>query len=173
MKLAIPASDFGQLRVFATDLDLPAEVLAKPPQGLADLFGADLNPDFVDVVQIRDLDGMKLSAYIAEGYDMAPDLVDKAAVDAITGTAILVLSRATNAVETTLKLAEGLRHVTTYSPAVQIITPEKLPDASAKGILGNPPTKAPKSDARMSGMVATYALLVMFALVGLMIWVGG
>lgn len=173
MTLTIPANDHGQLRVFATDMDLPADAAGKTPQGLAQLFGADLNPDFVDIVRIDDLDGMQLSAYIDQGYDMAPDLVDKAAVDTITGTAILVLSRATNAVETKLTLAEGLRHVTTYSPAVQIITPEKLPDASARGILSDPPVKAPKSDARMSGMVATYALLVMFALVGLMIWVAG
>lgn len=173
MTLTIPATDHGQLRVFATDGDLPENVTAKTPQGLGSLFGADLNPDFVDVLRISDLDGMWLSDYIHQGYDMAPDLVDKAAVDAITGTAILVLSRATDGVETTLKLADGLRHVTTYSPAAQIITPERLPDASAQGIINDPPVKSPKSEARMSGMVATYALLAMFALVALMVWVGG
>ena len=173
MTLTIPADDHGQIRVFATDADLPAEVIEKTPRGLEYLFEAELNPDFVDIVRIADLGGMALSAYIAEGYDMAPDLVDKAAVDAITGYAVLVLSRATGEVETTLTPADGLRHVTTYSPVAKITPPEQLPDASAKGILEPKPTKPPKSDARMSGMVATYALLAMFALVGLMIWVGG
>ncbi len=173
MTLTIPADDHGQIRVFATDADLPAEVIEKTPRGLEYLFEAELNPDFVDIVRIADLGGMALSAYIAEGYDMAPDLVDKAAVDAITGYAVLVLSRATGEVETTLTPADGLRHVTTYSPVAKITPPEPLPDASAKGILEPKPTKPPKSDARMSGMVATYALLAMFALVGLMIWVGG
>ena len=32
--------------------------------------------------------------------------------------------------------------------------------------------KKPKSDARMSGMVATVALVVMFALLGLFVWMG-
>ncbi len=32
--------------------------------------------------------------------------------------------------------------------------------------------KPPKSDARISGMVATVALLVMFALVGWFVWMG-
>ena len=32
--------------------------------------------------------------------------------------------------------------------------------------------KRPKSDARISGIVATVALLVMFGLVGLIVWVG-
>jgi hypothetical protein len=173
MTLTIPADDHGQIRVFATDADLPAEVIEKTPRGLEYLFEAELNPDFVDIVRITDLGGMALSAYIAEGYDMAPDLVDKAAVDAITGFAVLVLSRATGEVETTLIPAGGLRHVTTYSPVAKITPPEPLPDASAKGILEPRTTKPPKSDARMSGMVATYALLAMFALVGLMIWVGG
>jgi len=36
-----------------------------------------------------------------------------------------------------------------------------------------PPAKKPKSDARIGGMVATLALLVLFALVGLMIWIAG
>jgi hypothetical protein len=32
--------------------------------------------------------------------------------------------------------------------------------------------KRPKSDARISGMVATVALIVMFAFLGLFIWMG-
>ncbi len=164
MKLTIPADDYGQIRVFATDQPLTPDVIEKTPRGLEYLFEADLNPDFVDIVRIKDLGDMQLSAYIAEGYDMAADLVDKAAVDAITGYAILVLTRATSGIQTTLTLAEGLRHVTTYSPVARIDTPERLPDASAKGGLDQPAGKPPKSNARMSGMIAMYALLAMFAL---------
>ena len=173
MTLTIPADDYGQIRVFATDMDLPADALEKSPRGLEYLFEADLNPEYVDIVRLDDLSGMSLSAYIAEGYDMAADLVDKAAVDAITGYAILVLSRATGGIETTLTLADGLHHVTTYSPVSKIVAPERLPNASAQGILEPKPTKPPKSNARLSGMVAMYALLAMFALVALVIWVGG
>ena len=32
--------------------------------------------------------------------------------------------------------------------------------------------KRPMSDARISGMVATVALVVMFAMVGLLVWMG-
>ena len=171
--LTIPADDFGQIRVFATDADLPADVIEKAPHALESLFATSLNPDYIDIVRISDLGEMTLSAYIAEGYDMPPDLVDKAVVDAIPGYAILVLSRATGGIKTMLTLAEGVRHVTTYSPVAKIAVPEKLPNASAKGVLEQTPTKAPKSDARIGGIVAIYALIVMFAIVGLMIWVGG
>jgi len=170
--LTVPADDHGQIRVFATNADLPTDAVDKTPRGLIALFGADLNSDYIDIVQITDLGGMTLSAYIAEGYDMVPDPVDKAAVDAITGYAILILSRATGGIKTRLTPAAGVRHVTTYSPVAKILPPEALPHGSAKGVLDQKPARPPKSDARIGGIVAVYTLLVMFALVGLMIWVG-
>ncbi|WP_439156084.1 hypothetical protein [Yoonia sp.] len=167
--LTFPANDYGQIRVFATD-----QTITEPTaETMERLFGAPLDMTFVDVVRIADLDGMALTNYIAQGYDMTPDAVDKQAVNAITGTAILILSRATAGQEVTLDLASGVRHVTTYSPEIQITPPVNLPDGSAKGIIGDMPAKAPKSDARIGGMVATIALIVMCALVGLMIWVAG
>lgn len=173
MNLTIPANDFGHIRVFATDLPLPLEVIEKTPDGIAGILGATVDVTFVDVVKIDDLGDMRLSDYIKTGYDMSPDAVDKVAVNAITGTAILLLSRATTGRDLTLTLPPGLRHVTTYSPTLRMAPSEDLPSARAAGILEPTPTKAPKSDARMSGMVATGALLVMFLIVGLMIWIAG
>jgi hypothetical protein len=173
MTIEIPANDHGYIRVFATDMELPSEVTDKSPQALLDLLGADLDPTYVDIVRISDLGEMKLTDYIAEGYDMKADTVDKATVDGISGYAILILSRATGDQAVTLNLAPGISHVTTYSPTARMTPPEPLPDASAKGNLDTAPVKAPKSDARVGGMIATYALIIMFVLVGLMVWVGG
>ncbi|SFR97879.1 hypothetical protein [Yoonia litorea] len=173
MPLTIPANDHGQIRVFATEMDLPEEAISKTEAGMIALFGVALNPDFVDVVKIADLGGMSLTRYIAEGYDMAPDLVDAAVVDQIKGTAVLVLSRATGGAETELHPGFGLRHITTYRPAPDMVAHDPLPAKSAQGTLEGPKTKPAKSNARMSGMVAMYALLAMFALVGLIILVAG
>lgn len=173
MTITIPANDHGQIRVFATDMVLPKDVTDKTPAGLAGIFGAALDHTFVDVVRIADLGDMTLSAYIAEGYDMTADAADKLAIDAIRGFAILVLSRAFAGEAVTLQLTNGLMHVTTFSPDVRLSTPDQLPNASAKGTLDGPPVKPPKSDARIGGMIAMYALIFMFALVGLIIWVGG
>lgn len=164
MSLKIPANDHGQIRVFATDHSVSVD-------DLPDLFGAEFDLTYVDIVRITDLADMTLADYIQQGYDMTPDAADKAAVNAISGTAILVLSRATAGRGVTLTLAPGVRHVTTYSPDIKITAPVDLPDQSAKGIIGDAPAKAPKSDARIGGMVATVALIVMCALVGLMIWI--
>ena len=171
--LTIPANDHGQIRVFEIQKPLSAAASEKTPDGLAELFGATLDPTYVDVVRISDLGEMRLSAYIFEGYDMRADAVDKAAVDAITGTAILVLSRASAGKAKTLPLPPGLTHVPTYSPTATLHPTEPLPDASAKGAIASPPSRNKKSDARIGGMIAMYALIFMFAFVAVIIWISG
>ena len=170
MKLTIPQNDFGQIRVFATAGPVP-----KTAEAISGLLGATLDLNYIDVVATADLGAMSLTTYIQEGYDMAPDLVDHAALDRVTGTVILVLSRATGGVATQLTLAPEVRHVTTYVPKSAMQAPRDLPDPGLQD--ATLPTaakpKKPKSDARVSGMIATYALVAMFALVALMIWVGG
>ena len=47
--------------------------------------------------------------------------------------------------------------------------PRSITTDSAKGTL--PPARKKPSDAAMSGRIATLALLVLFALVGVMIWI--
>lgn len=173
MTIDIPANDHGHIRVFATDMALPKDVIDKTPAGLMGLFGAALDPTYIDIVRISDLGDMTLSGYIAEGYDMVADAADKPAVDGIKGTAILILSRATSGVAVTLDPAPGISHVTTFSPTAQLSPLDKINTASAKSTLDGAPAKPPKSNARIGGMVAMYALLFMFAFVALIIWIGG
>lgn len=173
MPLTIPANEHGLIRVFATEMDLPFEVLTKTPDGLLALFGAPLNRDYIDIVKIDDLAGMSLTRYIHEGYDMPPDLVEAAVVDQIKGYAVLVLSRATDGNKTELHPGFGLHHITTYTTTPDFALHEALPAEGAKGTIPAPDGKPAKSAGRMSGMIAMYALLAMFVLVGLMILVGG
>jgi len=175
MSYTIPANDFGKLRVFATDMDLPQEAIKKTPEGILALLGAPLNVQYVDIVKVADLGGMALSRYIEEGYDMPPDLVEQSDVDGIRGNAVLVLSSATGGKATELHPGFGLRHVATYSRTPDVSTPATLQSQSAAGTVpqpADPPPKA-KSNARIGGMVATVALIAMFVLVGVMIFVGG
>lgn len=171
MTLTIPANDHGQIRVFAVSGDLPA---GEPEEVIAALFGTDaLDPTYVDIISKGDLGVMALTDYIRQGYDMSPDDHDAAAVDGIEGHVVLILSRAAQGAEVTLTPAPNVQHVTTYIPPAQMTPVAPLRSDAADGIIGDPPGKAPKSDARIGGMVAMVALLVLFALVGLMVWVGG
>lgn len=171
MSIEIPADDFGAIRVFQLKGNLPAGA-DNTDENLAALFGTKgLDSTFVDIIKIDDLSAMSLSDYIFQGYDVTLPAHDLPAVNRIEGYAILILSRASGGRLTTLTPASGVRHVTTYIPETQIEVIEPLRSDSAAGKLEQGQSKAPKSDARIGGMVATVALLVMFLLVVLMIWI--
>ena len=86
--------------------------------------------------------------------------------------AVLVMSAAFPPEGMTLDLPADVRLVTVLRDTPDVTLPETLRSDAAKGSLqGN--GKPKKSDARIGGMIATYALLLMFALVGLMVWIGG
>ena len=174
MTLDIPANDFGQIRVFEYRAFLPENIVEKTPDGLTTLFGTDaLDPNYIDIIRIDDLSTMTLTDYIAQGYDMEAEVHDVPAVNGIEGFAILLLSSATHGDPVSLTLAPELRHVTTYIPQAQLQVIEPLPGEGAEGLIGDAPAPKAKSDARIGGMVAMVSLIVLFALVGLMIWVAG
>ena len=173
MNLTIPANDHGKIRVFSLSSPLPAGLSDKTPDALQAVLGTDqLNPDYIDVVDIAALGDMTLADFLVHGYDMTPDAVDRAALDALSDHAILLMSRATGGAPVTLTLAAGVTHVTTCGDDAQLAVPDPITTEAAQGTLPGPATK-PKSDAAMAGRVATIALAVMFALVALMIWIGG
>lgn len=174
MMIDIPANDHGAIYVFEIIGIPPADLGDKTDTALMAVFGpVVLNTNYVDVITPGVLTDMTLPQFITHGYDMpvADDVAEE--LRSLIGTAVLVMSAAFGGQEVILGLPENTHLVTTLreTPAIKVI--DRLNTASAKGALDSKPTKPAKSNARMSGMVATYALLAMFALVGLMIWVGG
>jgi len=173
MTLTIPANDHDKIRVFALSSKPSEDIQKLEPNAIAALFGYDaLNLDFVDVVDIEATDDLGLIGLIEQGYDIIPDIADKAALAPLKGWVILIMSRATFGAEAVLTLDPALTHVTTLGDKASLTVHDAIETDSAKGTLESP-VKQPKSDARIGGMVATYALLLMFALVGLMIWIAG
>lgn len=174
MKLNIPANDHGAIYVL--------EFQGTPPSGLADktdsamlsvLGSVVVNTDYVDVITLGMLTEMTLPQLIKNGYDMPISDEDADTLRGIIGTAILVMSAAFGGQAVSFELPANVRIAAILRETPVIRTPEPLTSDAAQGSLDRKPAKPPKSNARMSGMVATYALLAMFALVGLMIWVGG
>jgi hypothetical protein len=84
-----------------------------------------------------------------------------------------VLSSAFGGFDATITPTAPLKWIGTYTEEGSSIKFAPLPSDAAKGTVGETPAKPPKSDARIGGMIAVYALIAMFALVGLIIWVGG
>ncbi len=175
MTLIIPDTDHGKIRVFS--VSDPVDGLSdREIEALVATFGnAPLDPDFVDVIHTDDLDDMSLVDYVVQGYDIQPDESDIGAFSLVEGTVVLIMSRAHEGREVTLSLAEGVRHITTLGRGARMTVSAQIDTKSSEGsaAIGDPVGKPPKSDARIGGMVATVALILMFVLVGVMVWVGG
>ena len=172
MSITIPANDHGRIRVFTVDGALPDGVDTGDAQALDRLLGTtNINPDFVDVVRVRDLSGLSLADYIAQGYDLTVDDVDRSALSKVNDVAILVMSRAFGGKAADITPAQGAHHLTTISDQPSLSAAPPVTSASASGAIGDPPQKAPPSDAAMSGRVATIAIVVLLLIVIGVIWI--
>lgn len=172
--LTIPNTDHGKIRVFSVS-GAAADLFTNKIEGLVACFGsAPLNPDFVDIIKLDDLGEMTLIDYINEGYDVELDAADRAALSKTDNIVVLIMSRAHEGAEVELVLGDSVRHLTTLGRGARMTVAASLESDAATGVTSGPQGgKPPKSDARIGGMVATLALLIMFALVAVMVWVGG
>ena len=137
----VPSSELGVVRVFTTNLD-PEGAAAIAASNVHKLLGKDieLDPDKVEVFPAKVIQALGLSAYLAEGYGIAPeDLKGKrSALDALTDLIILVPSSAFKGKAQELDPNPALRFIGVFSePAKPPPAPmSKL--ASAEGQITPP-----------------------------------
>lgn len=169
--LTVPAHDHGAIYVLHYDGPALDGLAAKSDAALLAVLGpVVLDTTYVDVIAAGDL---PLDQLIRDGYDLT--LTDDQAqlLRALSGCVIVVMSRAFGGQAVALTLPRTTQLVMVLRDPARLDAPRALTSAGASGDLNGPAIKTPKSDARIGGMVATAALIVMFALVGLMVWVGG
>jgi hypothetical protein len=169
--LDIPAKERGQLRLFAVNLTNPSDT--PTAQTLCDLLGAnDLDPTYVELVQISDLDEMSLPQYLSQGYDIDAETLapDRTRLAALSGYVLIILSLAFRDRALTLRDVPDLTLIASYGADGPDWTSTEAikTDSTAIGS-GAQPRKKP-SDAAMGGRVATFALLFMFVFTALFIW---
>ncbi len=169
-KIDLPAADLAAFNKETFDED--GDMIAWP---LKEALGASiLDHDGIEIVDLKAIKEYGFSTYLSDANGMDPTQVKPMAtqLNSMTGHALLVFSSAFDGPEATMAPRSPLRHIATFTEAVALTPLPKLETPSAKGVLESK-VKPPKSDARIGGMVATVALLVMFALVGVMIWIAG
>ena len=179
----IAAHESGLVRVFALSLDETAAQRLKdnsPVNGTApqdQALGGTIDSTRTEVFALSDLGDMSLPDYLLDGAGVKskPLEKDRAKLAALGGWVLIVYSSAFGDAAQTLTPAPELTLIGTspqegvdWRDDVDLSTPSALPYQDT----GAPARKRP-SDAAMSGRVATAALLVLFALVGLMVWVAG
>lgn len=173
----VPAGEYGKLRVIALPTDL-AKTLA-PPDGWQPLFAA-LGVDYlqaadIQLVDIAALGEMTLGEFLQEAYEIAPEQLAPVAaqLQAQSGYVVLLRSGAFGGRAQQLVLQDGVHLVAFLSePGPGPLALGPLPAAGAAGHLAGPARPTP-SNAAILGRVATVALLVIFALTALMVWVAG
>lgn len=174
-------SSFRQVWVFGVDLTEPeARALLEYPDEdsrspLEELLGVSfLDEDFIEIFDAKWLASYGFAHYLTEANGMSEDSVspDAARLDALEGTVLLVFPQALRE-GATMEPRYPLQFVGSYLEAMEIRVPEPMPTESAKGVLEGPAGKPRPSDAAILGRVATAALIFLFALVLLMVWVAG
>ncbi len=145
---------------------------------LAKAVGAsNLNPDNVQIVQLDTVAELGLPAYLDMAYGIAQ--ADMAGLDekfsGLSGSIAILRTNAFPEGGITLPPNDQARLVIVLNE--EIASPASLTplhsEASKGIVMPVTPIKKPKSDARIGGMVATVVLLLLFVLVGVMVWVAG
>ena len=189
MSLEIPANETGIVRVFAlsTGEEQARALKANTSEGTEGTHASSLqqlalgsmalNDNHVEVFPVSDLGDMALADYLIEGAGVTPQNAeaDRFKLSSLDGWVMVVYSSAFRGVKQRLNPSSQLTLVGTYpqesidrSSVIDLSTPSALPRGPETQ---EPNEKKRPSDAAMSGRIATVTLLVMFLLVGLMVWV--
>lgn len=165
----IPSGHQRMVWVFSVDMSME-ELDGLIGQGLADALGLWREPDnaHVESFEAATLNAYGLANYISEACGMTVDATQAAELDALHGTVLLIYSKALSPQEAAFDPDPPFTLVGRFGTAPAIPSMSSLPSASAAGLL--PQGKPPKSDARMSGMVATLVLLFLALFVGFFVW---
>ncbi len=173
----VSATEHGVIRIFMVNLsaDDAARFMQSPEEINRALGVEDLNEEFVELFALSTLDGVGLAGYLIDGLGVAEADVApyRSRLNGMSGHVLIVLSRAFGGRAATITPTAPLKWIGTYTEEGASVKFEPLPSKGAEGAVTGSPAKAPKSDARIGGMIAMYALIAMFALVALMIWVAG
>ena len=166
----VPATEFGLVRLFATELD-PPDAAVITAQNIHRLLGEDIKLDAakVEVINSLVLEGLGLRNYLIQGYGVAEaDLAGKAAaLDALNGLIILIPSSAFMGLEQSLDPNPAIRFIGVFREEAAR-PPEQMPQsASSVGTLSTPKGSAQMSshDRSRSWVGALGALLIATALV--------
>jgi len=180
-RFEIKANEHGVVRLFTVDTSAEPPMMSierdweadaeDPPWPLRDALGVEyLDSDFIELFDVEDLEGVGLPQYMIDGLGVSEADVagDRARLEAINGLVLVVLSSAFGGHAGTLTPKSPLRWIGTYTEDRAPVSFKPLPSESATGTTAGKP---PPSDAAMSGRVASIALLVLFLLVAVVIWV--
>lgn len=150
-RIEVPAHETGVVRMFAVDLP-PEEIedFADPDREGWPLIAAlglyDLNPAYVEIFPVNQLEDMGLTSYLIEGYNIDPEdlQTDRTMLNQIRGYVALISSGAFRGRAQTLRLHQPLRWLGTWAEPLPDLDLSAIPSDAAQGTLDGPDAPAPK-----------------------------
>jgi len=124
--------------------------------------GAPADAAKFDIFPAEKIAPVGLGAFLAEGHGVDPEAVasHKTELDTLSGVIVVIPAYAFEGRRARLDITPPARHVATLPEmAATRGSPVPLTSERAKGNLGGGPARAPKSEARIGGMVALVVLL--------------
>lgn len=168
--VTVPAHETGKLRLFALHMpDEQAQAL-RGSGGIDGLLGVlQVDPAYVEIFPLKDLDGLGITGYLTEGCGIPQEQVaqDKSRLHALTGYVLLVFSQAFGGREVTLHPAAELELIATYSERPVDWSATPIPTDSARKRAGSPQSpRDRRSQARRvgGGIFAVFMLLIAIGL---------
>lgn len=172
------ANEFGKVRVFQLAYQLKSEI-GEPEDytRLETAIGVKIvKQEDIQIVSEAALHDLGLAQFLMMGHGIVEDDIAPATamLNALKGSVAIIRSGAFGPDAVTFPDTGEATWIATFNEqgtAPAPMTP--LTSESAEGTMeaAESPAKKPKSDARVGGMIATVALLLMGLLVWLMIWI--
>ena len=158
----------GTLTVTHTDLTRQkGETPVLPP--LATWLGTEVDTDRIELFAVADLAPMTLADYLATAYDISADASERERLNKTDGHVLLVPS---DAVSDIIEVGADLSHIASLETPRADHSSRDLTSPADEHIEPTTAPKPPMSEARISGMVAMGALVVLALLTLLFVLLG-
>jgi len=169
--LTVRASEHGIIRVFAMDMPAQQARFQREPGALEQILGVTgLDPDYIEIFPVADLESLGLAGYLGDGYgvpetEIAPD---RDQLNAVQGYVMVVLSRAFGSRAVTLRPAGTLTLIGLYAQEPTDWSGDPIQTQSAQ-LYTSPPRQA-RTAARRSGAVVFAVFMLIVAAIVLMVF---
>ena len=175
MSLEVTSGEHGVVRVFSLGYRVSMELQHfEAVDKLAQALQVDrLNPEDVQIVDLNAVRDMGLSSFLIEAYGVTEEEMAPLAesLNALQGHVAVLRSGAFQGAALRLAASDDVRLVATlHEPRMS--APAPMSDfESARGTSKGPKERKPVSDKAMSGRIAMYALLAVFAFTIMFVWI--
>ena len=172
-RFEVKQGERGLVRLFTVDLP-PDRIDALRTPDLARALGVEtLDADQIDLFSTDDVKELGLTGYMTEGLGIpeADLAADRAQLDALTGTVLIVRSAAFGGQAARVTVRAPLHWVATYAEDHAPVKFDPLPSGGPADTANARQPAKRVSNAAMSGRVAMVALVVLAVLTAVMVWV--